>query len=469
MLRLRDDRKTHLPLPKAWNSRLSATASWSDASVGVKELHSEGCRGSARFGWDGKQMSDLFRREAVQHATRRLEGTVVVATPLSLKTVGLFLAAIIFAVALFAAQATYSRKATVAGYLVPDQGMIRATSASAGTLQSVLVREGAVVQAGDHIAVLGLSTETVAGNVGTIVSQGLETESRAVRTRAMARLAQLEVERDQSGERLSKGETELKQIDTQISLQNQRVALARIELERGTEIARKGYLSKREVNARHVTVLGAEQELATLNRQKATIEREIADIRARLASIPLEIDSARSEAETAEASISQRRAESEARRLQIITAPLGGRIAALPVTAGQSLGAGATVAVIIPTGGRIEAELLAPSRAIGFVQPGQDVALSLQAFPYQRFGTVAGTVRTVSSTVIAPNEVQLQGLSVQEPVFRIRVALARESITAYSQDIPFQPGMLVSAEIVFDRRSLLEWLFDPIYAVRRSS
>lgn len=414
-------------------------------------------------------MSELFRREAVQHATRRLEGGVVVATPLSLKTLGLFLAAILFAVAAFASRATYARKATVAGYLIPDQGMIRATSNAAGTLQSVLVREGAIVQAGDHIAVLGLSAETAAGNVGTIVSQGLEAESRAARVRAVSRLAQLEVERDQSGERLSKAESELQQVGTQISLQVQRVDLARVELERGTEVARKGYLSKREVNARHVTVLGAEQELATLNRQKASIEREIADIRARLASIPLEIDSARSEAETAEASISQRRAESEARRLQIITAPLGGRVAALPVTTGQSISAGATVAVVIPSGGRIEAELLAPSRAIGFVQPGQEVALSLQAFPYQRFGTVAGTVRMVSSTVIGPNEVQLQGLKVQEPVFRIRVALSRESIDAYAQTIPFQPGMLVSAEIVFDRRSLLEWLFDPIYAVGRRS
>jgi membrane fusion protein len=233
------------------------------------------------------------------------------------------------------------------------------------------------------------------------------------------------------------------------------------------EVARKGYLSRRDVNSREVAVLSAEQELATLNRQKSTVERDIADIRARLASIPLEINAARSEAETAEASISQRRAESEARRLQFVTAPVGGRVAALPVTTGQSISAGATVAVIIPTGGRIEAELLAPSRAIGFVQPGQDVALSLQAFPYQRFGTVAGKIRTVSSTVISPNEIQLPGLSIQEPVFRIRVALTRESILAYSQTIPFQPGMLVSAEIVFDRRSLLEWLFDPIYAVGR--
>ena len=61
------------------------------------------------------------------------------------------------------------------------------------------------------------------------------------------------------------------------------------------------------------------------------------------------------------------------------------------------------MAVILPADGRIEAELLAPSRAIGFIQTGQAVALSLQAFPYQRFGTVPGKISTVSSTVISPS------------------------------------------------------------------
>lgn len=412
-------------------------------------------------------MSELFRREAVQHATRRLNGTVVLATPLSLKTLGIFLAAIIFAVSAFATQASYSRKATVAGYLVPDQGMIRAASQAPGTLQSVLVREGTLVQAGDRIAVLSLSTETAAGNVGDVISQGIETETRAARVKAEARLAQLEVEREQTKNRLGKAEAELGQVNQQVILQRQRVELAKSEWERGKEIARKGYLARREVDARRSAVLSAEQELAAHQRQVAAIEREIADIRARLASIPLEINSARSEADAAQAAISQRRAESEARRLQFVTAPVGGRVAALPVTSGQSVASGATVAIIVPTGGRIEAELLAPSRSIGFVKPGQEVALNLQAFPYQRFGSISGKVRTVSTTVISPSEVGLQGLNLQEPVFRIRVSLQRESMSAYGQDFPLQPGMLVSAEIVFDRRSLMEWLFDPIYAVGR--
>lgn len=410
-------------------------------------------------------MSELFRREAVHHATRRLEGTVILATPISVRTLGLLLAAVIFAAATFAAYGSYARKATVPGYLVPDQGMIRATSQMPGTLQSVMVHEGDVVKSGDRIAVLGLSAETSAGNVGEVVAKGLLSEAAAARSKAESRLAQLEVEKDQADSRLEKAEAELKEAEKQIALQGQRLELARGEVERGEAIAAKGFLARREVDTRRAAALTVEQELAGQRRQQAGIERDIGDIKARLASIPLEMDAARAEAQTAEAALAQRRAETEARRLQFITAPVSGRIAALPVTAGQPVVAGGTVAVIIPEGGKLEAELLAPSRSIGFVKPGQEVALSLQAFPYQRFGTVPGTIRSVSSTVLGPTEIALQGLKVEEPVFRIRVTLSREAMLAYGQTIPMQPGMLVSAEIVFDRRSLLRWLFDPIYAV----
>ena len=395
-------------------------------------------------------MSELFRREAVAYATRRLDGQVVLATPVSVTTLGLFLALVIFAVAAFAALGSYSRKATVPGYLIPDQGMIRAASPASATLQTLMVKEGDTVVAGDRIAVLSLATETTAGNVGDVISQGLSSETLAARTKAESRLAQLEVEREQSNIRLPKSEAEHKQIATQVALQEQQVQIAQGEYERAVQVAAKGFLSRREVDTRRQTALGAEQELAARNRELASTESAIADIKARLASIPLEIDAA-------------------AGGFQLVTAPVAGRIAALPVTTGQTVGTGSTIAVVIPIGGKLEAELLAPSRAIGFVQPGQDVEISLQAFPYQRFGTVHGTVRTVSSTVISPNEISFQGLRVDEPVFRIRVALERETMMAYGQAIPMQPGMLASAEIVFDRRSLMRWLFDPIYAVGRRS
>jgi len=224
-------------------------------------------------------------------------------------------------------------------------------------------------------------------------------------------------------------------------------------------------MARKEIDTRRSSVLQAQQELASQRRLLSTSERDLADIDARLASIPLEMGAARAEAQTAEAALQQRTAESEARHLQFVMAPIAGRVAALPIATGQTLAVGATVAVIVPEGGKLEAELLAPSRAIGFVRPGQEVRINLQAFPSQRFGSVTGKIRMVSTTVIAPSELVIQGLNIQEPTFRIRVSLSREVMEAYGETYPLQPGMLISADIVFDRRNLLHWLFDPIYAV----
>ena len=410
-------------------------------------------------------MAELFRREAVRHATRRLEGEVILATPLSVKTLGFFLVAVIFAAVLFLINATYARKATVTGLLVPDQGMVRASVLAAGSLQTVMVKEGAIVAAGDRIAVVNLAAELSAGNVGESISKSLATEALAARAKAEFALARLEVEFEQAKIRLSRSNAEQEQIQIQITLQQERVVLAEADLARALEIAAKGFMSRRDVDARRSSLLQLQQELATQRRLLATSEREVADLKARLAGIPLEIKGAQAEAAGAAAALEVRTADADARRLQFVTAPIAGRIAALPVVTGQTVNAGATIAVIVPEGGQLEAELLAPSRAIGFVRPGQPVQISLQAFPYQRFGTVSGRIRLVSSTVLSPNEVAIQGLNIQEPTFRIRVSLAQESMNAYGESYPLQPGMLVSGDIVFDRRTLIQWLFDPIYAV----
>ena len=54
-------------------------------------------------------------------------------------------------------------------------------------------------------------------------------------------------------------------------------------------------------------------------------------------------------------------------------------------------------------------------------------------------------------------------------MFRVRVTLEREDIAAYGEAIPLQPGMLLTADVVFDRRSLIRWLFDPLFAVAQRS
>jgi membrane fusion protein len=414
-------------------------------------------------------MSDLFRHEAIANVSRRLPGVVVLATPPSVKLVGLFLAGVVFAALAFAATATYARKATVQGWLVPDRGLIRATAAATGLVQDLAVREGDRVERGARIATIGLAAEVVAGNVGEIVAQQLRIEADAAKARARAQSERLEGEARQTQARLANSRLELEQTARQVVLQEQRLEIARQELARGQDMASRGNLALREVDIRRSAALAAEQELANFRRQAAGLEREIADISARIIAIPIEVAAARAEALSAEASLRQRSADAEARSVQFLLAPIAGRVAALPVSTGQAVAAGATIAVIVPDGARLEAELLAPSRAAGFVRAGQEVQLMLQAFPHQRFGTVAGHVRMISTTVLGPTEISIPGLDIREPVFRVRVSLSRENVDAYGEAVAMQPGMLLAADIVFDRRSLVHWLFDPLFAVARRS
>jgi membrane fusion protein len=139
----------------------------------------------------------------------------------------------------------------------------------------------------------------------------------------------------------------------------------------------------------------------------------------------------------------------------------------LPVEIGQAVPSGATLAVMAPAGSTLMADLYVPSRAAGFIRPGQRVNLMYQAFPYQKFGVGRGRVQSVSRTVLGPGETAIPGLEMKEPVFRVRVQLDSAVVSAYGQTLPLQPGMLLTADIVIDRRSLAEWLLDPIYAAKR--
>jgi membrane fusion protein len=413
-----------------------------------------------------RETTVLFRREAVTHAARRLDGGVVLAAPLPARVVGFVLAAIVLAATTFAGLASYSRKAAVTGWLVPDHGFIRATAPAGGLIAKLLVAEGDAVEEGQRLAEIRVAAEIAGGNAGAAMAAALRDEAAAIDARGTAQIAKLEAEGPQTRTRLDNLRIELEYLEQQATLQESRVAIADSAASEVAGVS-TGSISKREIEQRRSAALQARQELVMQRRQAAATKREIADLAARLTVIPIEIAATRADTQAARAGLTERASEAEQRHAVFVLAPIAGRVAALPVAAGQPLAPNATLAVITPVTGRLEAELLAPSRAAGFIELGQEVRLQLQAFPHQRFGTVRGTVKTASTTVLGPTEISIPGLTIQEPVFRVHVALSREAIEAYGKSYPLQPGMLLTADIVFDRRSLLQWLFDPLYAVAR--
>jgi membrane fusion protein len=51
-------------------------------------------------------------------------------------------------------------------------------------------------------------------------------------------------------------------------------------------------------------------------------------------------------------------------------------------------------------------------------------------------------------------------------MYRVTVRISKESVQAYGQQFPLQAGMLLTADIVLEKRSLVEWLLDPLTSLR---
>ena len=252
-------------------------------------------------------MNDLFRQEAVFHATRRrLSGSVVLATPLSVRCLGLVLAAIVLAAVIFVSIASYARKATVTGWLVPDQGLIRATASSAGFISSMEVKEGDRIERGAKLAEIQIAADTAAGNVGEQAMTQLRAEAEAARAKAQSQIERLDAESVQARARLGKLRGELQQVQMQAELQEKRLALARQEVARSEELAARGLLALRDRDARRANALAAEQDMAIQRRLISSTERDISDVSARMSAITLEKVTAAAESRAAEASLEQR-------------------------------------------------------------------------------------------------------------------------------------------------------------------
>jgi membrane fusion protein len=157
--------------------------------------------------------------------------------------------------------------------------------------------------------------------------------------------------------------------------------------------------------------------------------------------------------------------QEEAKRENVIRAPLAGVLTNIAATRGEAVAESAPLAVVVPKGSGLHAQLLVPTRAIGFVQPGQEVVLRYDAFPFQRFGQYRGTVERVSRTVWSPGE-KVGPVTVREPVYRVDVRLDGQYVMSGEQRLSLRPGMSVNADILQEKRKVWEWVFEPILSLK---
>jgi len=144
-----------------------------------------------------------------------------------------------------------------------------------------------------------------------------------------------------------------------------------------------------------------------------------------------------------------------------ITSPAEGVITTINVRGpGEVLQQGQTVAMIAPTAVPLVVETLLADKDIAFVQKGLQAKLKFEAFPFQDYGVVEGTVIDIS-----PDATNKDGVN----YYKVTIAPSESRISPQEKNLILRPGLSVSAEIITERRTVLSLLLEPVRKLQKNS
>jgi hemolysin D len=206
----------------------------------------------------------------------------------------------------------------------------------------------------------------------------------------------------------------------ELDIHNQKLKLAELEGRLESEpFAREGALRQAENIFR--------QNLALLRQDGENLANQTRELEAALKSTETQL-------KLAESQVS----------LTSVTMPVAGIVADIKIAnAGEVVNVGQLVATVVPDGVPLVVEAAVPNRDVGFVKPGIEGRIKVEAYPFQQFGTLRGRVRTV-----------LPGLG-RDNNFTVRMELLDTRLASGDTPLPLFPGLAVDAELFTARQRLI--------------
>jgi membrane fusion protein len=412
-------------------------------------------------------LTSLFRQEVVDfQEIERQFGRALLLQPISLKVITWSLTIFMLLIISLLVIGQYSRKATVSGYLTPASGTAKIFALQRGTITQVHVVEGQQVK--EQQPLLTIDTTQISGtgeDVNVAILNTLRSQREELNSQIGEEARRETSERDRLSRLILGLKDQITQLEDQIPLQQNRIQLAQNLVAAVSELAAKGIVTNVELKRRQSDALVQQQNLNSLRQDLAARKNQLADTQYTLNQLPFVTGEKTQLLRNELSSVEQRMAEIKGRRAFVIRAPIAGRVSALQASMGKLAEPNELQLEIIPAS-VLRAELLVPSRSIGFVRIGQRVSIRYEAFPYENFGRYEGTITEISHNILARSDVSSPLSTSQEPVYMVTAALDRQDINAYGKRVPLQAGMLLKGDVILDRRSLMRWVLDPLLSVR---
>ena len=439
----------------------------------------------------------LFRSEVTQSKQASWMGPIHLAHNPRFSIVAGLALVLAGALLAFGAWGKVARKVRVPGVLMPQWGTVELSPAISGVLLEQRVKEGDWVEQGQVLFVVNTDKSSAEGSTASLLASHLAQRRSTLLAERASRLAQNRQREVHLADRIHSLSVETAQATQEHALAKRRVELAQKTSARFEQMAAEGFVSDIQAQSKQEELIDLQARLENTLRNGLALSREQNAAEADLALLQKQLAIDLLQLERNLASLDQETAEIQSRKTSSVLAPQAGQVSTVHLSLGALAQAGQTIASLVPrttslvsshmsshlssqmstyapdpSAHTLVAALFAPTRTAGFIQPGQEVWLSLAAYPYQKFGLAKGRVLKVSGTPIAPQDLPHgQGTALmastqsKEPLYRIQVELASQHVMAFGQAHSLRPGMTLDADVIHDVRGIWEWVFEPLLAI----
>lgn len=166
--------------------------------------------------------------------------------------------------------------------------------------------------------------------------------------------------------------------------------------------------------------------------------------------------------------------------LEWLRSPIDGVVQSVDVTTvGQVVTPAQSLVTIVPDGTPLIVEATVSNNDIGYIKVGQRVQVKVDTFPFQKYGTLTGTLvwispdaedrsatsRDIDTRTGAVPDATLRAQE-HDPnagfVYRVHIRVANARFVVEGQPTSVEPGMTVQADILTGRRRVIEFFLSPV-------
>lgn len=283
---------------------------------------------------------------------------------------------------------------------------------------------------------------------------------KAQSSKLQSEIAVLESQVAQRQQEAAEQQARKKQLESSLALETEQRNTAKRLLDRS--------------NFSRMDYLGLEQKVTQTEGEIAMLAAAIPKTQAMLEEARLRINSRKAEEQlTISQEINKRRTELASVRETLtaggdrvtrteVRSPVRGSIKQILInTVGGVVKPGEAIMDIVPMDETLLVEARVRPQDVAFLRPGQPVMIKVSAYDFSIYGGLAGKLESISADTIEDKKGDFYYL--------VKVRTRETTIRHNDEVLPIIPGMLVMADIIIGKKTVLDYILKPVMKAKQNA